>query len=194
MAKVTYRDFNQTMAPTIAGAPPHIRFKGVWDMQDLYEFMVSYLREKKFKFHEKVYKHKHPSPFGVERQYVWHAEKEESDVYTFIIDIYIHTYDAQDIQVKTKDGKVKTYTKGRIWIEFGGGVKMYDNDSRWSINRFWASLRIFINNYILRKKHGWDIWDVLTYRDLHKLVWLTRRRLKMEYDEYEQKYWTGVHG
>ena len=194
MPKLTFDNFNQSMYPVLGRMPQaHIRFKGVWDMQDLYEWMASYLREKKYKFYERIYKHKHPSPFGVERQYIWTAENLVDDVYLFVIHIYMHTYDAQDIQVKLKDGSVKTYTKGRIWVEFGGGVKMYE-DERWVSNRFWASLRIFLNNYIMRKKHGWDIWDVLWYREVHKLVWLTRRRLKMEYDEYEQKNWTGVHG
>ena len=94
----------------------HIRFKGVWDMQDLYEFMADYFRERKYKFYEAIYKHKHPSPYGVERQYVWHAEVDWDDVYTFHINTYIHTYDAHDIEVKTKEGKVKTFTKGRICL------------------------------------------------------------------------------
>ncbi|MBD3164041.1 hypothetical protein GF323_02490 [Candidatus Woesearchaeota archaeon] len=194
MQKTTYKDFKQSMKPLLGPMIlPTIRFKGVWDMQDLYEFMINYLRERKYKFHERVYKHKHPSPFGVERQYVWRAEKEETDVYRFDIDIYIHTYDAHDIDVKMKDGAVRTFTKGRIWITFNCGVQMYE-DTRWSLNRFWANLRIFLNNYVMRKKHGWDVWDVMIYREVEKLIWLTRRRLKMEYDEYEQKYWTGVHG
>jgi hypothetical protein len=189
MKKLPYTDYEQAMGPM---PTPHIRFKGVWDMQDLYEFLINYLREKKYKFHEKVYKHKHPSPYGVERQYIWHAERVVNDTWIFDIDIYIHVYDAHDIQVKTKDGNVRTFTKGRIWLEFGGGVRMY-KDKRWTVNRFWAGLRVFINNYIMRKKFGWDIWDVQFYREVQKVVWLTRRRLKMEYDEYEQKYWTGVH-
>ena len=148
MAKITHEHFSgQQMAHPQA----HIRFKGVWDMQDLYEFMISYLRERKYKFHEKVYKHKHPSPFGVERQYIWHAERVENDIYKFVIDIYIHTYDAHDIEVKMKNGNVKTFTKGRIWLEFNGGLRLYEDDGeeRWSKNRFWANLRIFINNYLL---------------------------------------------
>ena len=189
MAKITYKAFKQNQPMPV----PHIRFKGVWNMQDLYEFMIDYFREKKYKFHEKMYKHKHPSPFGVERQYIWHAEKEETESYSIIMDIYIHTYDAHDIQVKMKSGEIKTFTKGRIWLEFNGTVEML-RDERWGKNSFWANLRIFLNNYILRKKWGWEIWDVLMYKELQRLVWLTRRRLKMEYDEYEQKYWMGVHG
>ncbi len=192
MNKTTFAGDGASFHQNLGHPTPHIRFKGVWDMQDLYEFMISYFREKKYKFHEKVYKHKHPSPFGVERQYVWHAEQMFDDVYQFNFDIYIHTYDAHDIEVKMKDGKVRTFTKGRIWIEFNCSGDVYP-DARWGDNKFFANLRIFINNYILRKKHGEDIWDVIIYRELHKLIWLTRRRLKMEYDEYEQKHWTGVH-
>ena len=189
MAELAYKDFTEH---TIKHFKPHIRFKGVWDMQDLYEFMIDYLRSRRYKFHEKIYKHKHPSPYGVERQYIWHAEKRETDVYTFYIDIYIHTYDAQDIQVKLKDGSIKTFTKGRMWMEVGSGMELFD-DERWARKSLWASLKMFLNNYIYRKKHGWDVWDIVMYREVQKLVWLVRRRLKMEYDEYEQKYWTGVH-
>ena len=74
-----------------------------------------------------------------------------------------------------------------------GGVNMY-RDSRWNEKPLWANLRYFLNHFIMRKKHGWDVWDVLHYREMQRLIWLTRRRLKMEYDEYEQKHWTGVHG
>jgi hypothetical protein len=186
---ITFKDADQLMDHP----PLHVRFKGVWDMQDLYEFMANYFKERKYKFYEKIYKHKHPSPYGVERQYCWHAETDVDDVYVYNIDVYMHTYDAHDIEVKTKEGNIRTFTKGRIWIELICHIKMYENHS-WLKNRLWANLRIFLNNYIMRKKHGWDSWDVIYYRDVHKLVWLIRRRLKMEYDEYEQKYWTGVHG
>ena len=53
-----------------------IRFKGVWDMEDLYESMVDWFRRRKYKFHEKIYKHKHQSPFVIEIQYIWQAVRE----------------------------------------------------------------------------------------------------------------------
>jgi len=185
----------------MAHPKPHIRFKGVWDMQDLYEFLISYFRDRKYKFHEKIYKHKAPSPFGVERQYIWHAERMIDEMHHFHIDIYIHTYDAHDIEVRLPNGNMKIYTKGRIWIEFGSYIDMYFDDEhshegssrRWSSNRTLASMRMFLNNFVVRKKHGWHTWDVMMYREVQKAVWLTRRRLKMEYDEYEMKNWMGVH-
>ncbi|MBR9699855.1 hypothetical protein GOV09_05335 [Candidatus Woesearchaeota archaeon] len=170
----------------------HIRFKGVWDMQDLYEFVANFLRERKYKFHEKIYKHKHPSPYGVEQQLVWEANQVVDDVYTYVINFYVHTYDAQDIQVKMKDGSVRTFTKGRVWIEITSHIDMYEHIG-FGKNAFLAYLKIVMQSYLLRKRHGWIEWDVMMYREVQKLIWLMRRRLKMEYDEYEQKDWMGVH-
>ena len=128
-----------------------IRYKGIWDMQDLYESMAGWFRHRKYKLHEKVYKHKHPSPFGVERQYIWQAEKKETDYEQVIYDVYMHTYDAHDIEVVMPDGAKKTFTKGRIWIEFKGHI-IYDYKKRFEKSSFYAQLRNFYNKYIIKKR------------------------------------------
>ena len=65
------------------GAPgtptAYIKYKGIWDMEDLYESVIDWFRKRKYKFQEKIYKHKHPSPFGVERQYIWQAVRDETE-------------------------------------------------------------------------------------------------------------------
>ena len=170
----------------------HLRYRGVWDMQDLYEHMGNYFRDRKYKFHETLYKHKHPSPYGSERQYRWHASIVVDDVYNFWIDMYLHTYDAQEIQVRDEKGKTHTYTKGRLWIEFNGDMNLY-RDERFKKNRFNATLKQFINNWLKRRVHGDEVWDVLAYRELQRVIWVFRRRLKLEYNTYEQKHWMGVH-
>jgi len=170
----------------------YIRFKGVWDMQDLYESMVNWFRTRKYKFHEKVYKHKHPSPFGVERQYVWTAERKETEYMQFWVDVYIHTYDAHDMEVAMTDGSTRTFTKGRIWIEFKGHI-LYDYEKRWEKNAFYAQLRNFYHKYVLRKRMEQMWWDQLWYREIHQLHALVKERLKMASEGYEHRYWTGVH-
>ncbi|MBS3126086.1 hypothetical protein J4453_01435 [Candidatus Woesearchaeota archaeon] len=177
----------QSATPTV-----YIRYKGVWDMEDLYLTMVDYLRGRKFKFHEKIYKHKHPSPFGVERQYIWQAERKEEEYIEFVIDIYFHTYDAHDVEVVMKDGTSKTFTKGRIWMEFKGHVT-YDHEKRWERSAFYAQLRNFYNKYIIKKRMDQIWWDRLWYREIYPLHDLVRRQLKMESEGYEHRYWTGVH-
>ena len=44
----------------------YIQYKGVWDMQDLYEFVASFFHSHKFKFYELRYIMKKPGPFGAE--------------------------------------------------------------------------------------------------------------------------------
>ncbi len=170
----------------------YIRYKGIWDMQDLYQSMVDYLKRKKYKFYEKIYKHKHPSPFGVERQYTWSATRKESEFLEFQIDIYFHTYDANDVEVIAPDGQKKTFTKGRIWMEFKGQIN-YDWEKRWEESAFYAELRNFFLKYVVRKKMEAMWWDQLWYREIHKLHEVVKERLKMESREYEHRYFTGVH-
>lgn len=169
-----------------------IRYKGVWDMDDLYKKMADWFRQRKYNFYEKVYKHKAPSPFGKERQYVWSAIRKEEDYYLFEIDIYMHTYDAEDVEIKNTDGTSKIMTKGRIWIEFDGRV-IFDYEKRWEESRFYAHLRNFYNKYVIKKRIEHILWDILWYREIQKLHELVADTLNLYSKEHEHRYWTGVH-
>ena len=178
-------EWNDPVEPTT-----YIRFKGVWDMQDLYEFIADWFRRRKYKFHEKVYKHKHPSPFGVERQYIWEAIRKETGYVQFHYDVYIHTYDAHDVDVVTPDGSKKVFTRGRIWIEIKASVQT-DWEKKWTGNTFYARLRDFYNKYIIRKdiETGWN--PKIRY-EMYELQSTLKSRLKMESDEYEYQHKLGV--
>ena len=169
-----------------------LRYKGIWDMEDLYLSTIDYLRERKYKFQERMYKHKHPSPFGVERQYIWQASRYEDEYMEWVIDIYIHTYDAHDEEVTMKDGSKQAFTKGRIWIEFKGHI-IYDYEKHWESSAFYARLRNFYHIFIIRKKMEQMWWDQLWYREIHPLHNQIKNRLKLESEGYEHRYWTGVH-
>jgi hypothetical protein len=170
----------------------YIRYKGIWDMQDLYQAMVDYFRRRKFKFYERIYKHKHPSPLGVERQYVWRATRKEGEYRQYQIDIYYHTYDAHDVEVVMPDGTKKMLTKGRIWIELKGVMNL-DWEKRWEDSVFYAELKSFFNKHVIRKKMEMLWWDQLWYREMHQLHQLIKEKLKMSSKGFEYKYMTGVH-
>lgn len=169
----------------------YIRFKGIWDMQDLYESIADWFRSRKYKFHEKVYKHKHPSPFGVERQYVWEAERKETEYVQFHYDMYVHTYDAHDVEVTLPNGNKKTATKGRIWIEIR--TKIYtDWEKRWGKVPFTAQLKAFYNKYLIRKDYMQGYYPKIRY-EMYELQAMLKTKLKMEADEYEHKHGAGIH-
>lgn len=167
------------------------RYKGVWDMQDLYEAMVDWFRRRKYKFREHIYKHKHPSPFGVERQYVWEAFRNETDYIQVKYHIYIHTYDAHDIELIMPDSSKKVFTKGRIWIEVKVSF-ISDYEKRWSERLFYSHLKDFYNKYVIRKSFT-EGWGPKNRYEMYNFTAMVKERLKMESDEYEHAYFAGVH-
>ena len=178
--------------PTMGDSPFHIQYKGVWDMDDLVETMADFFRRQKFKLREKLAFSKRPSPFGKEWKTQWEAKRDVEDYYQYFVDIYFHTYDTQDIEVKMPDGSTKTYTKGRIWIQYNAKV-IIDYEKKWEGNVFYAHLRNFYHKYVIQKKIEALWWDELHYKVGLKLRNLLQQRLKMETEEFEHRYFAGVH-
>lgn len=176
---------------SIAMNTTYLQYKGVWDMQDLYEFIASFFHRQKFKFYERKYIQKRPGPFGPETYYVWEATRKEEEYYQFIINIFLHTFDTQDIEVVMKDGSKRIFTKGRLWIQFSGKVEM-DYEKRWEENAFYANLRNFYHSYVIKKKIEGIWWDRQYYKVFLKLHSLVKERLKMESEGYENRYFAGV--
>lgn len=172
--------------------PAYIQYKGVWDMQDLFESVVDFLRNQKFKFQEKLILSKTPSPYGRERKYQWNAWKKKEEYYEYGVDIYLHSYDVNDIDVKLPDGTTKQYQKGRLWIQIMCHISV-DYDKRWDKNLFFAQLGAFYNKYVVEKKLEAIWWDEMHYKVALKLRNLIQQRLKMESEEFENRYFAGVH-
>jgi hypothetical protein len=169
----------------------YIQYKGVWDMQDLYEFVASFFHSNKFKFYESKYIQKSPGPFGPETYYVWEAKRDAEEYYQFVIKIFLHTFDTQDVEVVMKDGSKKTFTKGRVWIQFRGHVEM-DYENKWQESAFYANLRNFYHKYVIWKKIEGIWWDHLYYKVFLKLHSLVKERLNMESEGFEGRYFAGV--
>ncbi len=167
----------------------YVRYKGIWDMQDLYESIADWFRKRKYKFQERVYKHKHPSPYGIERQYIWDAKRKENDFVEFHYDVYVHTYDAHDIEVVKPDGTKKIFTKGRIWIEIKS-KSITDWEKRWKDRSFYASLKNFYNRYVIKRNFSQG-WNPKKRYEMYELQTMLKNRLKMEAGEYEQIHEAG---
>jgi len=167
------------------------RYKGVWDMEDLYVSIADWFKKRKFKLYETNIKHKHPSPFGVERQYFWKAERFETDYVKIRIDLYMHTYDARDVEI-VENNRKKIMTKGRIWIRITGAQE-FDYEKSFEKGRFYAHLKHFYNRHIIKKEIDQRYWDFVWHREVMKLQAFVHEKLKVEAREYEHRYQTGVH-
>ena len=184
----------EPLPPTLKEAgmcTTYIQYKGVWDMQDLYEFVASFFHKNKFKFYEQKYIYKKPGPFGPEIYHVWEATRNVEEYYKYIMHIFLHIFDQQDIEVVMKDGSKRVFTKGRLWIQFSGKVEM-DYEKRWEENAFLANLRNFYHKYVIWKKIEAIWWDSMYYKVFLKLQSLVKERLKMESEGYEHRYFAGV--
>ncbi len=170
----------------------YIRYKGVWNMQELYEAMNNWFRSRKYKAYEKTYKHKAPSPFGHERQYEWDAVQPFEDYMQSHISVYMHTYDAQDIEMADPStGKKKVFTKGRIWIIIKLHVQ-FDYEKRWNESKFYSHLKDFYNKYVMRRR--WMEGFSPKYRtELFKLHHTLQKVLDMQTTEFEHQYAAGTH-
>ena len=176
-----------------AGATPvYIQYKGIFDMQDLYESIADFFRQKKFKFYEIQQRHRRPGPFGAEILYQFRATRKVEDFYQFIVNITIETFDMHDIEVVMKDGTKKKMTKGRIWIQILGNC-VTDYEGIWEKSAFLAHLKSFYNKYIIKKKIEGVWWDELQYKIVLRLHALIKERLKMASEGSEFRHMAGVH-
>jgi hypothetical protein len=164
----------------------YIQYKGVWDMQDLYESAASFFHRQKYKFYERRLIHKRPGPFGPETYYVWEARRNVTEYYRYVISMFLHTFDTQDIEVVMKDGTKSVFTKGRLWIQVMARVET-DYDKRWEESAFYANLRNFYHKYVILRKIEAHWWDNLYYTSFLKLYALLKERLKMESEGYEHR-------
>ena len=170
----------------------YIQYKGIFDMQDLYESVADFFSQKKFKFYEKKQRYRKPGPFGPEILYQFEANRTIEDYYKWYVYITMETFDVHDVEVVSKDGTKKKMTKGRIWVQLYGKVEM-DPEHVWDKSAFLAHLKGFYNKYVLRKRIEGVWWDELQYKIVLRLHALIKERLKMSSEVNETRHHSGVH-
>ncbi len=170
----------------------YIQHKGIFDMQDIYQTAVDFLRAQKFKIREKLHFQKRATAFGIENKIMLEARRRSEEYYEFFVDLYLHTFDMTEVEVKMPDGSSKTYNKGRIWIEIRGKC-FVDPDRRWGNNIFIQQLKSWYHKYVIQKKAEAIWWDEMHYKITLKLRNILQQRLKQESEEFEARYFAGVH-
>ena len=170
----------------------YLQYKGILDMQDVYETIADFFRQKKFKFYERQQRLRRPGPFGAEILHQFEAVRKVEEYYQWIVKINIETFDMHDVDVVLKDGTKKKMTKGRIWVQLSGVVEM-DYEKIFEKNAFLAHIKGFYNKYIIKKKIEGVWWDELYYKIVLRLHALLKERLKMLSEGFESRHMSGVH-
>src|SRR3989338_11290538 len=102
----------------------YIQYKGIFDMQDLYESIADFFTAKKFHFYEKQQRYRKPGPFGPEILYQFEANRDLDEYFKWNVFINMETFDMHEVEVVSKEGRKKKLMKGRIWIQLWGSAQM----------------------------------------------------------------------
>ena len=163
------------MADVIKGNPSRIKFEGVYDWNELYSLITRWFSTKKFDYYENK-NVKKPDTFGHEREFEAHAEREESGYIRHDIDIKIHGYDIEDIEVIVNGEKKHKNKTGMLVIEIFPSVVL-DWQENWD-KRFKKKARAFFHKYIVQ---GY-IYEQLekVYFETYKLHTEIKKELDLE--------------
>jgi hypothetical protein len=147
--------------------PYIIEFKGIFDMEGLYRFIIKWLQDRSYEFHEVTYKHK-PGMIGKEQEMKWKAWQKFNDYIRMWYDIYIHVWDMTELEV-TKDGQKVKMIKGRIRIVIVGTLdqdwqQTFKTPDDPKVNDFIRRIRSFYDKYVVYKDMT-GIWgDMMHYK------------------------------
>ena len=170
----------------------YLQYKGIFDMQDLYQTIADFFKEKKFKFYEKQQRLRRPGPFGAEVRHEFQAIRNVEEYYRWEVNVNMETFDMHDVEVLGRNGLRKKMSKGRLWIQMYGNCET-DYEKVWEKSAFLAQLKSFYNKYIVRKTFEGIWWDELYYKVFMRLHALIKERLKMASEGFEQRHFGGVH-
>lgn len=165
-----------------------VRYKGIFDMEGLYRLIVQWLKSRRYWFHETTYKHKIPSPFGVEEEIRFRAERKVDEYHEYDVDIYFHLWNMQEVEV-IKDGKKVKLIKARLDITITGTMTL-DYQGRFDKSPFYQKLRHFYHAYMIKDKIEFVWYDTFYYR-LIKLQALIKDYLDMQAKSHEYEGYMG---
>lgn len=166
-----------------------LRYDGLFDFDGLYAAVVDWAKMYGYKWHEKIYKHKVPSPKGAEQEMEWEIERNVTEYLRFKISFAVHTWDQTEVEVEIA-GKKKALTNARIYIIINGEV-YYDWQERFAKGG-WLGQKMGELYYKLigQSLIGGIYWDQLYYQtwNLHSIL---KKYFDMQTKKYEYKGYLG---
>ena len=101
--------------------PITLRYNGLFDFDGLYAAVIDWAKNYGYRWHEKAYKHKVPSPKGAEHEIEWEITKEVTEYISYTISFAVHIWDLREVEV-TIDGKKKNLSNARLYIVMNGKI------------------------------------------------------------------------
>lgn len=175
-------------SPSITTKRMIVRYKGTFDLEGLYRVIVQWLKSRRYWFHETTYKHKAPTPLGVEEQIRFYAERKVTDYYRYDIGLFLHIWHMKEVEV-IKNGKKKKLVNAKMDITIQGHM-ILDYQGKFEKSPFFLKLRDFYHKYILFHLLENTWYDTLYYRTI-KLQAVIKDYLEIEAKSHEYEAYMG---
>jgi hypothetical protein len=149
-----------------------IRYRGIFDLDGLYKYMVKWIKDHDFDFYERRILDKPPYKI-----YKFEGRKKISFYCMFLMLPEIWIWEDKPVEV-IREGHVKQLTEARMKIVINGGYILdYDGDFEKSIGL--KKIENFLNNHILYHETLLKYFDYLDYY-LYDFMTDVKKYLEME--------------
>jgi len=157
--------------------PARIKYRGIYDLDALYKFMANWLRQRRYRVYETLYKAR-----GQELEIKIRGEREKSGFVMEVLTIDYISYGEYDIDVVI-NGKKKKMANARMLIKISGDILAPYSDifgrSRWTHNAMERRLLNLFRNWFMKRELESVYWDTLYY-EMQKFQGAIKDVLKME--------------
>lgn len=152
-----------------------IKYKGVYDLQELIATVISWLEKKGFEHYFYQTKTK-TDTFGEEGEFGISGWYNETDYHRISLDVYIHLWDANPVEV-VENGTTKTLTKSALLIEIKGDLEM-DWTGRFNGSKLMQKLRKFMESKVIKDRYD-SVWEDDHYYRIMSMTEHIKKYLKM---------------
>ncbi len=133
-----------------------IRYKGVFDLNELYKIVHDWLISRGYQVHESKYKSIALQTGGKERSFDWNAHRKVTEFVMYWINLHFQFQDLMEVEV-IKDGKPKKFVRGLILIRIQHKLE-FDFGERMGRNKINMSMVNFLTKIMWKKKID-TLWE-----------------------------------
>jgi hypothetical protein len=133
-----------------------IRYKGVFDIHELYKIIYDWLISRGYQVHESKYKSIALQTGGKERSFDWNAHKKVTEFVMYWINLHFQFQDLMEVEV-IKDGKPKKLVRGLLLIRIQHKLE-FDFGERMGRTKFHMSMVNFLTKIMWKKKID-TLWE-----------------------------------
>ena len=126
-----------------------VKYGGLFNFKDLYNFIFDYLSDKGFFVDEKKYDEKVRAE-GREIEVKWECKKKITDYFRYEVVITLKVTGLVDVKVM-KNGKKIISNKGDVEVKLSGSLER-DYENKFETSAFLKFLRAIYDKYIIRKR------------------------------------------